>query len=325
MPRLRRSPPPLASPSTVREPQLGSNMFEALGSKDSEIENKLTSPVPTNSSRTKKRQRPSDSPTSEKDQFDQLRDELRDLFSSWKDEQGKILQNLMAEIREVKSQNQAIKTSNKEIEKSIDFLNSKFEDLKNQINSLEGERKECRNMLTKIENKIQDLQCSSRSAGIEIRNMPMKDKETTTDLLEIISKIGKVVALEVSPTEIRDVYRLPGKAGSNKTIVAEFATVHKKQDVLLGIRSFNRSRRPDEKLNSTHLGLPGTKTPIYVADYLPPNYRKLAYMAREYAKNNGYKFCWISNGKIFLRRDAGSKQIPIISENCITNLNSMTQ
>lgn len=286
-----------------------------------------------------KRPRPNNSPPS--DPF-LSRQEFQDFISSWKQEQEKNLSKLLAEqtaliskvvtdIKEIKLQNAKIHESNAaicktngDIERSMVFLNQSFEDLKKEVEILRKERLEQRSYIENLEKKIIDLQYRSRSAGIEIRNIPTTESETTTELLKSVSSIGKLVGVPLLSSEIRDIYRLPGKsfsATASRPIIAEFTTVLTKQKVLSAVRSYNRDKKlKEDKLNTEQIGIPGQNQPVYVAEQLPASTKKLFHQTRNFAQKNKFMFCWISKGSIFLRKQVGDKQILIRSEKCLQDL-----
>ncbi|KAJ8704308.1 hypothetical protein PYW08_013032 [Mythimna loreyi] len=80
------------------------------------------------------------------------------------------------------------------------------------------------------------------------------------------------------------------------------------------LRLYNKGRGKDDKLNTSVMGMPGDRRPVYIAEHLPPSTKKLFYLAREFANKNAYKFCWISNGNIFLRKVEGDKHILVSPE-----------
>lgn len=240
-------------------------------------------------------------------------------------DQNMILTKLSADIDEIKTQNAQMQLTNAEIRKaneeivtSMGFLNNKFEDLKKEVEELRKERLELGQYIGTLEKKVQDLQRMTRSAGIEIRNLPQPSNESTTGLAKTVCNIGEAVGLHISESELRDVYRLPGKSPATSTsprpIIVEFTTVQKKQTLISAVRSYNKDKGKDDKMNTSIIGISGPRHPVYIADHLPLSTKKLFYQAREFAKTNGYKFCWISNENIFLRKLEGDKQILIHSE-----------
>lgn len=144
--------------------------------------------------------------------------------------------------------------------------------------------------------------------------------ESASDLSMIISKVGAAVDMTLNNTELRDAYRLPGKPGTVKPIIAEFVNVQVKNKLITSVRDFNKTHPNDDRLNTKCIGLPGDRRPVYVAEYLPATSRKLFYEAREFAKQKGYKFCWTANGNIFLRKTEGVKQVLVKSVETLRNL-----
>lgn len=119
---------------------------------------------------------------------------------------------------------------------------------------------------------------------MELRNIPSKDKESYNDLTAIVEAIGKAVQLKIEPSEIRDVYRLPGRPENNKMLIAEFHKVATKNTFLSAVRQFNLNRSFTDKLNSSLIGVRGNPIPIFVGEHLPASMRKLFFQTREFAK-----------------------------------------
>lgn len=315
MATVRRTPPktPKTPITTLTQTQSEPDINSAM-----EISDYVTS--------RNKRPRPENSPRGQKDVQDTRITKLLE-------DQTTLMSKLVADISEIKSQNTKIqesnaeiKKTNTEIERSMSFLNQQFEDLKKEVEELKKERQEQRRYVESLEKKIIDLQYKSRSSGIEIRNIPQTDEETTTGLIKSVCNIGKLVGMPIPETGVRDIYRLPGKnskdmaAPTTRPIIVEFATVQTKLNVLNAIRSYNNKKNKENKLNTEQIGIPGKRQAVYVTEQLSSGSKKLFFLAREYAKNNNYTFCWVTNGNIFLRKQTGDKQILIKSEKCFQEL-----
>lgn len=307
MPNLVRSPP--ATPILDKDKQLIFSTPDA-SSYPNEAEN-------SNVTSRSKRLRPDFSPECEWKSFE---DKIMSLLTTWKSEQDATLIKLTSEISDIKRQNEEIQKTNAETLKTIEFLSNDYDLITKSLQKLEQENYEQRNYIMDLEKKVVDLQRSSRCSSIEIRNIPANEKETTSDLTSIVMKTCTTIQPSVKPPELRDVYRLPGKKGSNRPIVAEFLSVLSKNQVLNATRNFNKGLPPAEKLNTGHIGVPGEPKPIYVADHLPGSLRQLFYEARTFRKNNNYDFCWSQNGKIFLREREGMDYIIIKSSSCLKKL-----
>ncbi|KAJ8714230.1 hypothetical protein PYW08_007850 [Mythimna loreyi] len=255
-----------------------------------------------------------------------------ELLNSWKSEldakfsdmwskQNSLIAKLSTEILELKTQTSKINESNNEIVTSTAFINKQYEEIGSALDWLQKERLEQRKCLEKLERKVQDLQLKSRSSSIEVRNVPLKNNENSEDLTKTVTKIGEVVGISISAADLRDIYRLPGKDGSTRPIIVEFQTVQMKSNTLSAVREFNNKKKTvEEKLNTESINIQGKRQPVYVADYLPVSSKRLFHAAREFAKQEKFKYCWTSNGNIFLRKEHGDKQILISSDQCLLDL-----
>ncbi|CAH0405657.1 unnamed protein product [Chilo suppressalis] len=315
MPRVQRSPPSMSNinlAETQSEPDLSKSVLENKAVDDS-----------VNLPPRNKRPRTEVSPV-KSDILDMIYTRDANLMKLIEN-QNCVLNKLVADVAEIKSQNAQIQKTNQDIENSISFINQQYEDMKLRIEILEKERTELRNYTETLENKLRDLQLNARNASIEIRNVPATDKETFTDLVSIVTKIGMTIDRNVSLSDIRDVRRLPAKPGANKPIIVEFVCVQTKHQFLACSKSFNKKKTNEVKLNTSHIGVPGEQRPVFVDEYLPPTMKKLFYYSREFAKQHKYMFCWSSNGNIFLRKELTTKQILIKTEQCLANLLKQSQ
>ncbi|CAH4028449.1 unnamed protein product [Pieris brassicae] len=259
-----------------------------------------------------------------------LRTDLLNMLSDWKGDQDRrldewkislddTLSKLVTEVTQLKKECQEIKNTNRDIENGMKFMNEQHEELSSKVKNLEGQKKANSEAINNLETKIQGLQFLSRVATIEVRNIPHYDSENFESLLSILTRIGKELDLTIDSKELRDIYRLPGKPGTARPIVAEFSCVHTRNELLSRVRKLIKEKLIPEKLNTQTLGLPGAKSLIYIDEHLPPAQRKLMYETRQIAKKFKYA-CWYSNGRVFLRMDAAGKPVIIDSEKCLDDL-----
>ncbi|CAB3252856.1 unnamed protein product [Arctia plantaginis] len=242
-------------------------------------------------------------------------------FTQWKSEQDATLSLLTREVSDLKQQCQQIQKSNLEIEQGMEFINCNYEEMKAKICALEKGKKENGEKINSLEKKIQDMSLVTRSASIELRNIPLREQEKTSDLLSVVSSIGQAINLNVKSTDLRDIYRLPGRPGITRPIVAEFTSVSARNNYLSTVRAFNKERTISDKLSTITIGFPGDRKAIYVDEHLTPTLKKLLYEARIVAKLNNYS-CWHANGKILMRTEKDSKPIHIKTEQCLTFLST---
>ncbi|XP_026726731.1 uncharacterized protein LOC113493109 [Trichoplusia ni] len=267
------------------------------------------------------------------DQLEEFKLEIKQMLASWKQDHDDSIKKMMADqtalvtklisdVAELKLQNLQIQKTNIELEKSSITTSELYDDMKNQVKRLQDECKEYKKYTESLEKTVRDLQYKSRSSTVEVRNVLIQPNESTDDLTKIMMNIAKAVDLPISSTNIRDIYRVPSMSTStNKAIIAEFTSVQTKTELISRVRGFNNKHaNKEDKLNSQLIGLSGQKQPIYVDEHLCLSAKKLYYAARQYAKQHEYKFCWSSNGNIFLRKQVGQKQILIKSEATLLEL-----
>lgn len=242
-------------------------------------------------------------------------------LSTWKAEQDAVLSSLVNYVSELKRQCAEIQKTTLELDSSMTYFNKEFEEMRGKVSDLEKRYNKNDESVGLLECQIQDLSRQSRPATIELRNVPAKDNEKPEDLRSIVSGVGRVLDMEIHDSNLRDIYRLPGKPGTSRSIVAEFTSVSRRNDFLSNIRRFNKERPVNDKLNTQTIGLTGDKKPIYVAEHLSPSMRKLFYESRQIAKSQKLS-CWTLNGKIFMRKDPEDKPFQIKSARCLSELTS---
>ncbi|KAJ8704353.1 hypothetical protein PYW08_013077 [Mythimna loreyi] len=298
-----------------------------------------------NSRNTNKRQRLNQPPRviDPLDQFEQFKQDfksdIKEMLLSWKAEQDanvekqflaqkELIGKLVSEVSELKLQNMQIQNTgtviqetNIEIKKSIEFLSSKYDDLQKEIKRLQQENIEYKKHAESLELAVRDLQYKSRSSSIEVRNVPIQEMESSADLTKIVTAIANLVNLPLTPSHFRDIYRITGNRGTSKPIIAEFTNVQTKIDLISKIRTYNNKKtNREDKLNTELIGISGQKQAVFVDEHLSNTNKKLFYQAREFARLRKYAFCWTSNGNVFIRKQAGDKQILVKSETTLREI-----
>ncbi|XP_047039986.1 uncharacterized protein LOC124644570 [Helicoverpa zea] len=228
-------------------------------------------------------------------------------------------------ILDIKVQNSDIQTVNKEIIKNVDFISSQMKDIENKICKLEGERNNYNAQIHILEDKIETMERNSRKTCIEIRGVPKKSGESKQELYQLISSASGAIKTVLSESQIKDVYRLPSRENvQTSTVVAEFTNTLVKENFLKAAKKYNNENRNNE-LNTIHLGLPGPAAAVYISENLTAKTKRLLFLARDLAKVESYQYCWVSNGRVFLRKKQGAPSILIKNENSFLKLKQSDQ
>lgn len=303
-------------PKLTRSPNSG-NFQQTLSDSDvSKINPTVSTPVFL-SQRHKRQREPSE------EDFSSFKKEIKAMLDDWKDSQTSLMNKLISEIADIKTQNSEIKLTNEDIQRSMTFLNDQYENFKVKVESLEKERKQHLTQIASLESKIEDMERNSKSSTIEIRNVLIpKERETKDDLCNIVQKTCQALKVNVQQSTIRDVYRIKNKSGKG-TIIAEFTSVLLKNEVIQGVKLHNKEHS-QQRLTSADIGLPGLITPVYVSEALTNKGRRLFFLARDIAKTQEYKFCWTRNGIIYLRKSVNAPHIEIKEESQLMSLRNQS-
>ena len=166
------------------------------------------------------------------------------------------------------------------------------------------------------------LEQSSKSARMEIRNIPVKKGESKYDLASVVGSLSRAIDCPVEESDIRDVYRINTKLDSNKPIVVNFNSVLLRDKVLNAVKVHNK--RSKDMLNTAQLKLEGPSQPIFTSESLTFSKKKLFFMARDFAKTHEFQYCWTSHGKIYVRKKEGDRFQRLDSEEDLLKLRAAT-
>ncbi|CAG5014247.1 unnamed protein product [Parnassius apollo] len=191
-----------------------------------------------------------------------------------------------------------------------------------RVETLERERKEQLLYISSLEAKLEDMQRLLKSTTVEIRNVPCSTRnDNKLELTNIVQNTCKVLAVDFQPSDVKDVFRIKGKSGTS-TLVVDFLRTKTKQELIKSAKLYNKTH-PNERLNSTLIGLGGPSIPLYLSEGLTHKGRRLLYLARDFASTAKFKYCWTSNGKVFLRKTDESPHIEIKCETDLVKLKNM--
>lgn len=255
--------------------------------------------------------------------FDLFREEIKEMISDWISQQNLRLGNLEKNLSQLNEHSCGIKASNNGIEKSLEDISIQMKDLDRKMDMLEGERKNTRAKIAELEERSESLERFVRKTSIEIRGVPKKKKERKEELLSMVTSLIKTTGIEYSPYDIKDIYRLPSKENATtSTIVTEFSNNFFKEKFLSSAKQFNSTQR-GRQLNTRHLGLDGPEMTLFISEHLTPKAKRLHFLARDFARTEQFQYCWIANGRVFLRKKEGEKYTVVKNENTFQQLRGM--
>lgn len=248
--------------------------------------------------------------TNSEEQMSLLMTDMKTMFSELSQKQDKKMERIYSTMEEIKNQNNNIRST-------LEFLSNKYDSLLQEFNDLKLTNSQNKKYIQNLEDKIEKLEQSSRSTCLEIKNFPVKKAETKTCLLQTVTEIGNILKVPIHSHDIKDVFRIRTKNPENKTIIVELSSVLMKQKIISLYKKFNKE---NSKLSTEHLKISGPPKPIFISENLSAKMKRLFYLARVCASSNGYKYCWTSKGKIFIRERDGTNLHLINEESDLQNL-----
>lgn len=237
-------------------------------------------------------------------EFGQFKIEIKSIINDFKSDQEAKFMSLNENIKDLIAHNQEILKQNLNLQKELENTRRLYNDLKKENDETKDKIKE---LETQLENNAQ----KQLASNIEIK-IPLTQQG---DPNSIVSSIHKV--LNVSDDDIKKVYRIKGK--HKNIIIVEYKSELTQSTIIKAVKEYNKKNKAN-KFSTKTIQLEGEKQPIYITEALTPSRRKLYYLARQAIKTSGFQFCWISHGKIFLRKAEGSPIIHVQSHQQIDQL-----
>lgn len=230
---------------------------------------------------------------------DIIRDELQTLFTHKIHPEILELRNVMSSLETSMAhfnvELEKVKTDQVEQAKLIDVLKSETELLKATNRTLSY--------------RLAQIDQHARSSNVEIQCVPENKQE---NLINTVVQLGKVIKCPINEGQIHYCSRLAKLNNSTprpRSILVKFNSPRLRDEFLAATSKFNRTNR-DDKLNTSHLGIGGSKKmAIYVAEHLTHENKCLHAATRSKAKELGYKFVWVRDSRIYMRKNEQSGHI----------------
>lgn len=225
--------------------------------------------------------------------------------------------------QENKNMQEFIKNQFKEYEKSLEYnsklvhdltitlsgVSQEIKELKKKNEELEIERVALRSEVSALKTEVLDLQQYSRRKNLEISGVPESENEDLPKLLCALFESDQITE------KIRVAHRIPNsKKDKHKSIIVQFDT---KANRNMYLSSYKKTNKLASDLSKNF-----NQTPIYVNEHLAPALKHLLYLAKTFKRENNFKYCWIKDGKLFLKQNEDARAFRIRSENDLKNLMS---
>lgn len=215
------------------------------------------------------------------------------------------------------------------LDESIKVFNFEFAKVKSEcesqkvdISQLQSDNEHLRATTAELALRLNQAEQLSRSCNLELQCVPEHHSE---NLYSTVQQLAKVIKCPLADSDLQYCTRI-AKLNSNsprpRSILVKFSSRRLRDTFLAGAIKFNRSN-PSDKLNTSHLGMGHSgnkKSPVYVCEHLTLDTKQLHAEARIKAKQLNFRYCWVRDGKVFLRKTESSNYILIKNRSVLNSL-----
>jgi len=207
-----------------------------------------------------------------------------------------------------------------ELMKSVTFMSAQFDIISSKLDSVMIELKNIKIENEKIvtenkrlseevdilKSKIDEIEQYNLGISVDITGIPKTQNENCKLIVE---EIGKKTNTAI---DVIEAYRINSSLSKRSLIVAKLATLEMRKNLIRNVKSY--------KLTTDKMSNGWPKENIYMNERLTKLRRTLFYQTKVAATTKEYKFVWLSNGDILVRKNENSKIVRIKSSQDINNL-----
>lgn len=183
------------------------------------------------------------------------------------------------------------------------------------LEKISQENQILKTQVSQLSSRLESAEQQIRSNNIEINGVPEKENE---NLLLILERIGEHISKSITPTIVDHVYRA-SKFSSNqpKSIIVKF-TSRKEKDEILAAAKLKRlnCRNP----SGPGFGIENVSKNLFINEHLTSFTKSLLRNAKSAARSRNYKYVWVRNNAVFVRKDDRAKAVRILSDNDLNKI-----
>lgn len=192
---------------------------------------------------------------------------------------------------------------------SFESLIKRFDEQMKQIQAISKENNHLKNEVNSLTSRIDRLENEARAKNIEIQGIPEKANENLPLVLE---KIGESVGCVIAKSDIDHVFRVYQKSNDRvKPIVVKLSSKFKRDEMLAAVKNKKHST-PNR--SGPGLSVDNISDNIFINEHLSYGTKLILKQAKDMAKQNGFKYVWVRDGRVLVRKSDRSSVINISSD-----------
>ncbi|KAF6201118.1 hypothetical protein GE061_005565 [Apolygus lucorum] len=195
----------------------------------------------------------------------------------------------------------------KELKNSVNFMSDQFDVFSEKVMTLEStiadlskENTELKSVVTELQYKVDILEQNSRKTNIELNCVPETKNENCIEIVKAASNV-----LSVDCGEIQTAFRVGVQRRDRPRKILALFESSEAADALI------KAAKTDKNITANQLykGWPNDR--VYINENLTSYRADLLRRAKVKAKENGYKYVWLKNFIVHVRKDDGERVLTI--------------
>lgn len=194
------------------------------------------------------------------------------------------------------------------IMESMTFQNSKFEEMLSTQSSIMESLKVNTQEVEVLKKKYKDLETSHNDLLVKVHQMDQQGLSSSLEISGInedkdITEVSKELFTLIKANHLQPISIEKKKTLKSSTIIIKMNNKEARDAVLQAKKSFGP------------VVIDGTN--VYIRELLSPYTRELLWMCNSQRVNLQYKYAWVKNGTVMMRKNDSSKVLYIKSKQCI--------
>lgn len=219
-----------------------------------------------------------------------------------------------------------LKDHKETVARNVTLLNNRLdvvEDLLERISKLETENGHLKAQVLNLEEKVDSFEQQSNSNFVEVFGVPEIENDTTSTTDVMLDLFSKALSLNFNDSAIDSCYRMKKNhlvTKSTRKPAGILVKMNNSRDVDLIISG---KLKLGKQLTTDLINLKPTipTTPIFINVRLTSIRREIYNAAKTIKISKAYRYLWIRNGNVYMRKAKGT---PLIQIRAIKDLNNIT-
>lgn len=202
-------------------------------------------------------------------------------------------------LKKIEDMERALGKKYDEIKGNIKTTIDNQEILNQTLRKIQKENKLYKEEIMDLKERIEYLERNSLDTTLNL--YPVVETENM-DISAVLQKIGKKTGVKIEEGDIVEKYRKPTKkSGKPGDIIIKCTSKVLRDKIIDGIKKV--------KLTHEDIGIKCDLGRIYGNEELTREGKNIFYKAQRYKFEEKWKFLWVKSGKIYMKKDEGSRAI----------------